>query len=63
VDLTDDKEIMAKVYLEYPRKAKYEFEYYDGKHGCERRVIYCEGDKDIVRCELCGAERETKCNF
>jgi len=63
LDLTDDKELMAKVYLEYPREEEYEFEYYDGKHRCERRVIYCDGNRDIVRCEDCGNEREVRCNF
>jgi len=62
-DLLENKKIMDKVYKEYPREEKYDYEFYDGKHACRRKVIYCDSETDIVRCDLCGYEKEVSCSF
>lgn len=32
-------------------------------HSGHRRVIRCDGERDIVRCDRCGARAETVCTF
>lgn len=63
--LLDDKDIMQKVYEEFPRESQYPLEYFDGKHNCwnNSSVIYCNSDRDIRRCNLCGHEWECACDF
>ena len=26
-------------------------------------VVYCDGERDIVRCNKCGMEKEVRCDF
>lgn len=62
MNLLNGEAVMAEVYKEYPRKDKYDHVYLDG-HACMEQIIYCKGDWDIVRCTLCGRERQTPCTF
>lgn len=65
MSLLEDARIMLQVHEEYPRKEEYTQAPYDGLHGCwdNSRVVYCDGERDIRRCELCGDEWECSCNI
>jgi len=63
MSLLNDKAIMKLVYTKYPRAETYPHTYMDGKHTCGRRIICCTSLRDIVRCEECGHELETRCSW
>lgn len=65
ITLLDNPVVIASVYQEYPRKEQYPLQHMDGKHNCwdDSRVLHCNGDRDIRRCDSCGHEWECSCNF
>ena len=65
VSLLDSQDIMKTAYSKFPRKDHYDNTALDEKHSCwkDSRVIYCDGSRDILRCNSCGREWETRCNF
>lgn len=60
--MTEYEKQLEQAYLEFPRKERYSHTEGDG-HICTKKVIYCNGVIDIVRCEECGREWPTRCNF
>jgi len=56
------KEVYEKAHKEFPHLKMYPFKPEECMHNFSF-CIYCNGETDILRCNKCGAEKETRCNF
>lgn len=51
-----------KAHKEFPFAESYPYKQDNCNHNFNF-VVYCNGEKDIVRCTKCGKEKEIRCNF
>ena len=56
------KEAYEQAHTEYPLLAKYKNKPTECQHNFDF-VVYCNGERDIVRCCRCGYEKEVRCTF
>ena len=56
------KEAYEKAHKEFPLLAKYQNKPTECQHYFNF-VVYCNGERDIVRCCRCGLEKEIRCSF
>ncbi len=56
------KEAYEKAHKEFPLAKSYPNKPEDCNHNFDF-VVYCDGERDIVRCFKCGMEKEVRCSF